>query len=145
MSMLSNVLSGALGNIIDSVGNAADRLITSDEERLKLKNELIQLQLQYNLELQDKTVELEKEVTKRWISDNEHWVTRIVRPSVVVWLFFLFTVVILFDGNLWDFSVNPAYIPILETTLQTVVIAYFAGRSVEKSTKIYNSFKKSTP
>ena len=142
MSVWTEFFTTALGGVVDSVGKAADKLVTSDVERLALKNELVKLHLQYNLEVQDKTVELEKEVSKRWLSDNEHFLTRLVRPAVVAWLFFLFTVVMLFDGNVWDFSVNPAYIPMLETTLQTVIIAYFSGRSIEKGIRIHNEYKR---
>ena len=142
MSIWTEFFTTALGGVVESVGKAADELITSDEERLAMKNALVELHLKYNLEMQDKTVELEKEVTKRWVSDNEHFLTRLVRPAVVAWLFFLFTVVMIFDGNVWEFSVNPSYIPMLETTLQTVIIAYFSGRSIEKGIRIHNEYKR---
>lgn len=142
MSIWTEFFTTALGGVVESVGKAADELITSDEERLAMKNALVELHLKYNLDMQDKTVELEKQVTKRWISDNEHFLTRLVRPAVVAWLFFLFTVVMLFDGNVWEFSINPAYIPMLETTLQTVIISYFSGRSIEKGIKIHNEYKR---
>jgi len=142
MSIWTNFLTESLGGVIDSVGDAIDKLVTSDEEKLAMRNELVKLQLQYNTELQNRTMELEKEVSKRWISDNEHWLTRLVRPAVVAWLFFLFTVVMLFDGNVWEFRINPSYIPMLETTLQTVIVAYFSGRSIEKGIKIHNEYRR---
>ena len=142
MSIWTNFLTESLGGVIDSVGDAIDKLVTSDEEKLAMRNELVKLQLQYNIELQNRTMELEKEVSKRWISDNEHWLTRLVRPAVVAWLFFLFTVVMLFDGNVWEFRINPSYIPMLETTLQTVIVAYFSGRSIEKGIKIHNEYRR---
>ncbi len=41
----------------------------------------------------------------------------------------------MFDGNVGEFNVNQAYIPMLETILVTVTIAYFGSRGVEKVTK----------
>jgi hypothetical protein len=41
------------------------------------------------------------------------------------------------DGNIGDFHIKQAYIPLLETVVTTVVFAYFGGRSVEKATKVF--------
>jgi hypothetical protein len=41
MSWFSSILSGGVDKIVDSVGTAVDSIVTSDEERLILKNELI--------------------------------------------------------------------------------------------------------
>ena len=138
----SNLATESLGNIISSVGNSIDNLVTSEEEKLAMKNELVMLQLEHTIELHKRSIEVEQEVSARWVSDNEHWLTRLIRPAIVAWIFFLFTVVILLDGNVWGFTINPSYIPMLETTLQTALITYFSGRSVEKGIRIHNEYRK---
>ena len=40
MNPLTDIAIGAVGKVIDAVGNAADELITSDEERLKAEVEM---------------------------------------------------------------------------------------------------------
>lgn len=131
MSWLSEVFSSSASAIVDSVGNAIDKLVTSDEEKLKLKNELVKIQLDATLKANEQANEAEEQITERWKSDNEHMVTRLVRPLSFSWVIVLFTVVIIGDSN-WGFSVKDAYIPVLETLLTTMVIAYFGSRGVEK-------------
>ncbi len=132
---LSSLFTISIDKIIDSVGNAADKVFTSEEERKLLQNELEEIRLEAQKEAQDNTVELEKEITARWSLDKEHLITRAIRPMTVFWSYFLFTVVLLFDGNVGEFHINSAYIPMLETILVTVTIAYFGSRGVEKVTK----------
>ena len=131
MSWLSEIFSTSAGAIVDSVGSAIDKLVTSDEEKLQLKNELVKIQLEATLKANEQANEAEAQITERWKSDNEHLVTRLVRPFSFAWVIALFTVVIIGDTN-WGFSVKDAYIPVLETLLTTMVIAYFGGRSFEK-------------
>lgn len=52
-----------------------------------------------------------------------------------MWSFVLLTIVMLLDGNIGEFTINEAYIPLLETIVVTSVVAYMGGRSVEKVTK----------
>jgi len=133
--ILKELLSSGIDSIIDSVGNALDKLVTSDEERQELKNEIEQIRLDAKIKAEDKALQLDKEITKRWELDNDHIVTRLVRPAIVLWSFFLFTIVMLCDGNIGKFSVNPSYIPMLETVMTTVIIAFFGSRGIEKVTK----------
>ena len=46
MSILSDIFTGSVDKIVDSVGNAIDNLVTSDEEKLTLKNELARIQIE---------------------------------------------------------------------------------------------------
>jgi hypothetical protein len=95
--------------------------VVDDLEAIKLSNELEVIQQQF-----------ESTITERWKSDNEHPITQLVRPIMVVWSFVLFTAVLLFDGNLGTFVIKPAYFPMLETIMTTIIIAYFGSRGIEK-------------
>ena len=134
MSWLSEIFSSSAGAIVDSIGKAADSLITSDEERIQLKNELVKIQLEATLKANEQANEAEAQITERWKSDNEHVITRLVRPLSFTWVILLFSVVIIGDTN-WGFTVKDAYIPVIETLLTTMTIAYFGGRSIEKFKK----------
>ncbi len=136
MNNMLKIFGGGVDKIIDSVGETLDRLITNDEERGVLANELEEIRLAAKQDVGDQVLSLEKEITSRWNTDKEHFVTRAIRPLTVFWVYFIFTVVILFDGNIGEFSINSAYIPLLETILVTVTIAYFGSRGIEKTTKI---------
>ena len=116
------------GNIVEQVGNAVDGLVTSDEERLEKRNEMLKATQSF------KTLE-DKETTKRWLSDNQHFITRLVRPLGLAYVYILFGAVMFADGNIGDFTINSAYIPILETLLVTYTLAYVGGRTYEKTKK----------
>jgi len=135
MSWFSSLFSGGVNKVVDSVSKGLDSLFTSDEERLILRNKLQEALNNYNLELQEKIVKHEQEITKRWTSDNEHIITRLIRPLSYAWVIFMFTVIMIGDGN-WGFSVKSAYIPVIETLLTTMTLAYFGGRTLEKYKRI---------
>lgn len=132
MSWFKNLFSGSVGSVIDSVGNAIDKLVTSDEEREKLKNELEAIRSQKELELQGLANDYEKEVTKRWVSDNKNVVASLVRPLSIVYMLVIFSIAMLFDGNVGEFQINEAYLPLIETFLTTMIVAYFGSRGIEK-------------
>lgn len=132
MSWFKNLFSGSVGSVIDSVGNAIDKIVTSDEEREKLKNELEAIRSQKELELQSLANDYEKEVTKRWVSDNKNLVSSLVRPLSLVYMLVIFSIAMLFDGNVGDFHINEAYPPLIQTFLTTMIVAYFGSRGIEK-------------
>jgi len=93
---------------------------------------------------QDKEVALEllkqdsiemQEVTKRLESDNEHNVTRLVRPISYAAMFILYMACIFFDGNLGDFQIKDQYIPSITSLFSTMTIFYFGSRGLEKIKK----------
>lgn len=135
MNILSKIVSSSIDSVIDSVGKLIDNAFTSDEERLQLKNQLEQIKAQAKLQQMQLANEQEKEITKRWLSDNEHLITRLVRPISFSAFLILFGSVILADGNIGTFTVKEAYIPLLENVVITMVFAYFGSRGIEKTAK----------
>lgn len=96
---------------------------------------------------QDKEIALEllkqdeiemQEVTKRLSSDNEHNVTRLVRPVSYAAMFILYMSCIFFDGNLGEFQIREQYIPSITSLFSTMTIFYFGSRGLEKVMKTIN-------
>jgi len=96
---------------------------------------------------QDKDIALEllkqdeiemQEVTKRLSSDNEHNVTRLVRPVSYAAMFVLYMSCIFFDGNLGEFQIREQYIPSITSLFSTMTIFYFGSRGLEKVMKTVN-------
>ena len=135
MSWFSTMLSGGVDKIVDSVGTAVDKIVTSDEEKLILKNELVKIQLDAKQKQDELEVQFEQEITSRWKSDNEHGLTRLVRPAIVVWSFALLTIVVIADGNLGNFAVRAEYIPLVAQIVVASVVSYMGARSFDKYTK----------
>lgn len=143
MSWFTDLFASGVDKVISSVGEAADKLITSDQERLQLRNELALIEVKAKLDAQTEAnkaeQKLEAEITERWKSDmssDDPWAKK-VRPFSLVYLLGFMSVIILADSTNWfDFDVKESYVALIETLLVTVFIAYFGSRGVEKVMQI---------
>ena len=131
---MSKIIQWLTGGVIKEGGDVIDKLTTTKEEKLEIKN-----QLQVILEAAESNAQ--KEVTSRWESDmaSDSFLSKNIRPMVLVYLTFIFSLLAFADGNIGDFKIAAEYIPIFQTLLVTVYGAYFVGRSWEKSRKIMNN------
>tara|TARA_R100000951_G_scaffold54910_1_gene46137 strand:+ start:11622 stop:12008 length:387 start_codon:yes stop_codon:yes gene_type:complete len=127
MSKLLNFLGGG---VVKQVGDVIDNLSTSEEERLEAKRKMEEVFMQAEAQAQE-------QVTRRWEADmkSDNWLSKNIRPLICIFLTAMFIIISIFDGNLGEFVISPAYIPIYQTLLITVYGAYFAGRSIEKIKK----------
>tara|TARA_Y100001938_G_C8084268_1_gene430978 strand:+ start:1107 stop:1493 length:387 start_codon:yes stop_codon:yes gene_type:complete len=127
---MSKLLSFLGGNTIEKIGDVVDKLSTSDEERMEAKRMMKQILL-------DAEAKGQEQVTRRWEADmkSDNWLSKNIRPLICIFLTAMFIIISIFDGNLGEFVISPAYIPIYQTLLITVYGAYFAGRSIEKIRK----------
>ena len=134
---MSKIISWLTGGLIKEIGSVIDSLTTTKEEKLEIKK-----QLQVILEKAEANAQVE--VTARWKSDmsSDSFLSKNIRPMVLIYLTFIFSVLAFADGNIGHFKIAEAYIPIFQTLLVTVYGAYFVGRSWEKSRKIMNNKTK---
>ena len=119
-----------LGDTIVSAidgGNASDviKAISKDSKMSPEQKEII-------VEGINKDIEQERELTKRWESDNKNqdWLPRNIRPLVVANFTLLIDVVIL--SSMWGKPLGEAYLPILMTMGVTVIGGYFTLREYGK-------------
>ena len=87
-------------------------------------------------EMENDMVEM-VEVTKRLQVDNEHAITRMIRPVSYAAMFVLFMAVVLFDGNLGEFTIDKAYIPVIQSLFGIQTMFYYGSRGFEKISKVY--------
>ena len=137
----TSIFSSGVDKVVDSVANGIDEIFTSDDERLAARNMLEKIRLESKLETEKIGMEFEKEITKRWTSDNEHIVTRLVRPISYIFVLVVFGIIIFADGNFMEFKVANAYYGIIETLLVTMTLGYFGSRGYEKGMKIKHGGK----
>lgn len=129
MSIIGNIFSAAGGDLIKSVGSVVDDLVTTDEERLEAKNKIETMFREYEAQMQ-------KEVTARWLSDNQgSWLTKNIRPLVLIFLCVSTVLLIFIDAGVITFEVKASWVDLLQLVLITVIGAYFGGRSFEKIKK----------
>jgi len=115
------------GGLVKDIGEVIDKVTTTDEERLEAKRKIQEL-----LEKADN--DAQTQVTERWKFDmqSDNFLSKNIRPLVMVFLTTMFTLLAFTDGNIGQFSIQEEYIRIFQTLLVTVYGAYFVGRTWEK-------------
>ena len=130
MSILTNLLSGGAAKLVSSVGGVIDNLHTSKEEKLEAERKIKELVANYE-------VQMEKEISSRWEADmkSDSWLSKNVRPLVLVFLVVSTVLMIFIDAGTIHFIVEDKWTDLLQLVLITVIGAYFGGRSLEKVKK----------
>ena len=125
---MSKILKWLTGGVIKDVGKVIDDLVTSDEEKLLIKERVTTI-------LEEANKSAQEQVTKRWEVDmrSDSWLSKNIRPMVLIFLTAMFVVISCLDGNIGEFKINQAYVPIYQTLLMTVYAAYFVSRGLEKT------------
>ena len=128
---MKKIFAWLTGGVIKEIGNVIDKLTTTEEEKLEIKK-----QVQIILEEADNNAQ--QQVTDRWNADmnSDSWLAKNIRPLVLVFLTFVFSLLAFTDGNIGDFKIAKEYIPIFQILLVTVYGAYFVGRTWEKAKSI---------
>ena len=128
--MLGNLLSGGAADLVKNVGGVIDNLHTSEEEKLEAERKIKELMANYE-------VEIEKNITSRWEADlkSDSWLSKNVRPLVLIFLIVCTMLLIFIDAGALDFEVKSSWVDLLQLVLITVIGAYFGGRSFEKVKK----------
>ena len=131
---MSKILSKLFGNtggaVVDKLAGVADKFIRTKDEKAEFEKEMTQIFIEAEKEMQ-------KNVTERWKADLEHgnWLTRSVRPLVLVFLIISTVLMVFIDSGSIAFEVEDKWTDLLQIVLITVIGAYFGGRSVEKIRK----------
>ena len=128
---MKKIIQWLSGGVIKEIGNVIDKLTTTDEERLEVKKQIQQI-------LEDADTKAQVEVSKRWEADmkSDSFLSKNIRPMILIYLTVIFTSLAFFDGNIGEFGLAKEYIPIFQTLLVTVYGAYFVGRTWEKAKSI---------
>ena len=129
LSVLTGFLSGS--NVIKDIGGVLDDVITTKEEKLVIEKQIKEILVQAEQAAQ-------QQVSARWEADMKHgsWLSKNIRPITLIFLTICFVILSVFDGNMGEFTIGAAYVPVYQTLLMTVYAAYFAGRSIEKVKKV---------
>ena len=128
MSILTNLFSGGAADLVKGVGGVIDNLHTSKEEKLAAEQQIKQL-------VSDYETKMEQNITDRWSADmnSDSWLSKNVRPLVLIFLVVCTVLMIFIDAGSIDFVVESKWTDLLQLVLITVIGAYFGGRSFEKS------------
>ena len=130
MNILSKIFSSGATELVKGVGGVLDNLITSKDEKAAAEFKIKELISNYE-------VEMEKEITGRWNADmkSDSWLSKNVRPVVLIFLIVCTMLLIFIDAGALSFEVKSSWVDLLQLVLITVIGAYFGGRSLEKVKK----------
>lgn len=115
-----NPTASAVKGAVEGVSGIVDRFIQTPDEKAAFK------------------AELEKEISSRWARDmqSDSWLSKNVRPLVLIWCVVVFTILMFTDGNIGGFVVQAAWIPMFQSVLLSVIGAYFVVRTIDKRGKV---------
>ena len=130
MSILTQIFSSGAAELVKGVGGVIDNLHTSKDEKLAAEQKVKELIASYE-------VQMEKEISSRWNADmkSDSWMSKNVRPLVLIFLVISTVLMIFIDAGAISFNVEDKWTDLLQLVLITVIGAYFGGRSLEKTKK----------
>lgn len=119
-------------NISKSVIDIIDKAVVDKDLKKELKQKI-------EVKLLDHAETLEREITTRHELDmkSDSWLSKNIRPLTLAFLMLVFVIITFSDGNIGEFHLQDAYIPVYETLLSLVFTFYYGSRGAEKITKIY--------
>lgn len=122
---------------------AVPELVTGDvlgfvKELLRKDDELTEDQREYALKLIELDIEDMKGVTGRWQADmnSDSWLSKNVRPLMLIFLTIFMAIAMILDSTDWGIDVDTAWVDLLKSLLMTAFVAYFGGRSFEKTKRL---------
>jgi cation transport ATPase len=140
MSFFSKLLSSGAASLVDSLGAAIDRNVTSDHERGQLKIELQQEVNKSTKTQLDATAQHEAEISDRHKYDmqSDSWLSKNIRPLALAFL--TVTTVLLAYLTIFNLDITKTvllqpWITLLTALLLTVYGFYFGSRGMEKMQK----------
>ena len=122
-----DTVKGLAEGMMKPIEGIIDSTITNQEERGKVKNEIMQT-------IQGGLMANEKELSSRHLADmqSDSWLSKNIRPMTLIFILVLYTIFSLTDGNIGSFNVTDAYVKLLGNWGMMIMSFYFGGRSMEK-------------
>tara|TARA_R100000951_G_scaffold111185_1_gene109898 strand:- start:1991 stop:2383 length:393 start_codon:yes stop_codon:yes gene_type:complete len=130
MSILKKIFSGGAKELVDSVGNAIDKIHTSKEEKELIKHEI-------NKSIYEFEKTIQEQVSERWKADmqSDNWLAKSIRPLSLAFLLVFLSVFTLVDFSFVELDIKDSWIDLWQMLAITAFGAYFGGRSYEKIKK----------
>lgn len=137
MNWFANIFSTGAAKVIDSLGSAIDKVVTSDQERMELKNKLEMEMNNFRSDQMAAMAAYDREITKRHVSDMkaDSWLSKNIRPMTLAFM----TVTVM--GLAWAtiFKLEPEqailvtpWTNLFSILLGTIYAFYFGSRGFEK-------------
>lgn len=132
MSWISEIFTSSVGTVISSVGDAVDKLVTSDAEKLELRNALAKIEIEASSKKDEIELQYAKEVSSRHSSDmnSDSWLSKNIRPLTLIFILVMYSLLSISSG--FEFDVTESYVQLLGEWGMLIMSFYFGGRTIEK-------------
>ena len=126
MNILAKILGTEVQGILQNLTGFVDKLVVTKEEKAKIIQEITTAENQIQLQIQ-------QTITERHQTDmnSDSWLSKNVRPMVLIAIIILFLFLSFFDGANW-LQVPEGYISILKNWGELAFMFYFGSRVIEK-------------
>ena len=124
--------------IVDTLGGALpDKGLLAVVKNLIHKQPMPVKDKEMALRLLDQDITEMQEISKRWESDmkSDNELSKNVRPLTLIFMTISLVTLIFLDSTFIDFQFEEVHIETLKQLCSVVYIAYFGGRSYEKTRK----------
>jgi hypothetical protein len=143
MSWLTDIVSGGISKVIDTVGGVIDKLHTSEEEKLQIKLELQKELNRMEIEQLNAAGKYEMELSERHKNDmaSDSWLSKNVRPlALIFWTIaavaLAYLVIFVLKDDPGIMSIVSPFLELFKIILLAIYAFYFGGRTWEKLTNI---------
>ncbi len=126
MNILAKILGTEVQGILQNLTGFVDKLVVTKAEKAKIIQEITNAENQIQLQIQ-------QTITERHQTDmnSDSWLSKNVRPMVLIAIIILFLFLSFFDGANW-LQVPEGYISILKNWGELAFMFYFGSRGIEK-------------
>jgi len=131
----ASMINPTLGKVLSGVSSPQEALAEIGKSKISNEDKIKLQQMIY--EQQNKEIEA---VTNRWQADSisDSWLSKNVRPMVLVWCIVVFSLAGILDSiESVPFHIGATWNDTFEKVMMAVVLAYFGGRTAEKSSSIF--------
>jgi hypothetical protein len=127
----AGLINPTLGSVLQGVTSPKEAIAEIGKSKIS-SDDKIKLQ-QMIFEQQTKEMQ---EISTRWVADSksDSWLSRNVRPMVLIFLVVSSVLMVFIDAGWIDFEISQSNQALLTTSLTVTLGAYFGGRSFEKIT-----------
>ena len=139
MGWIDGLIGGGVGKLVETVGNTVDKFVTTDEERLKLKQSIDKDLMDFKTSILSNAESYEQELTKRLQADmsSDSWLSKNIRPMTLIAILVMYSVFSITSGNIGGFKIAESYVQLLGQWGMMIMSFYFGGRSLEKIATIW--------
>jgi hypothetical protein len=137
MSWFTDLFAGGVAKVVDSVGNAIDKLSTTDEEKKQLKLKMEEQLNRFKESQLSALANYDKEITQRHKTDmtSDSWLSKNIRPLALLFLTVstvLLAYLTIFILDIEKVALITPWLDLLKILLVTTYVFYFGSRGFEK-------------